>query len=279
MFTKDAITELCQAEAISAAAAAIEAAADRDDAQVALPSDFKLTSLEQFLPFRRRARGAMVTSSLDAFAAYVGAQTSDGLGAVFVEEEAMQAVAVLNLGVPDAPGHADNTATYKTQPTAAWTALQAIANGAPKSQQAAAEWMEDWSSMLECGRDGEDIPVKQAIAAVRKITIEEQRKVESEQADLSASRSTFDQIKASGGGNPLPSWVEIIMHPYKGMALRTFRLRVAVLTDDKAPRLTLRIVKAEEHAEQMASELVGMVKEALSSTGIPALIGTYRPKP
>lgn len=57
MFTKEAIQELAQAQAIAAADATVERA---DIAGlVALPSDFELHNLEQHQTYRRRARGTM----------------------------------------------------------------------------------------------------------------------------------------------------------------------------------------------------------------------------
>lgn len=55
-------------------------------------------------------------------------------------------------------------------------------------------------------------------------------------------------------------------------------LRLGVITSDEKPALLLRIVKAEEHQEEMARELTGKVRDRLVETLVPVLIGTYQPK-
>lgn len=274
MFTKDAIDQISQAAQIRAANEAVAEAFDRHDTQVALPQGFALHDLERFARTRRHQRGSMRTISLQAFQHYISLHAEEGT-AVFVDAKAMTATAVLNLGNPQEPGHADHVAQYVAQPTAAFTALQAVAGGRALTQQALAEWMEDWADIITCGRgDTDAIPTKQAIAAVRKITIEEQRKLETERSDLGASQSTFERIQASSADNPLPSWLDGNTVAYADLAPRTFRLRLAVLTDGKAPQLTLRVQKAEQHTQDLAQELTSLVSTTLDDM-VPAMVGTF----
>lgn len=270
MFTPEAIELLSKAEAVSAAQTAIESTTD---GAVALPNDFTLHDIEKFLGNRRRLRGAMSTSVLADFAQYVKENKEDG-ARVFVNQTDMSAVAVLNIGTPDLPGHADNTATYKLQQTAAFKALGSIATGQGFPQQRVAEFLEDWSTMIQCERDGEDITNARAVAAIRAITIEKLQKVASEEQQLSATRSAFESVKAQG--SDIPAFIDFKTEPYQGLASRVFRLRLGIITEGK-PQLTLRIVKAEEHAEQMATELASLVRAAID-TDVPVLIGSYTVK-
>lgn len=128
MFTKNAIQKLTQAEAITAAAKTLT---DQVDTLVALPKGFKVHDLEQYLQLRRRLRGSMTTPVLADFAAYTAANAETG-ATVFVNTDSMQAVAVLNLGGPTAPGHGDNRAVLAPPKTAAFAALLAVASGGQK---------------------------------------------------------------------------------------------------------------------------------------------------
>lgn len=273
MIDNDAIAALTRAEAISAARHAVAAAFADDDALVALPQEFTERDLERYMPHRRRARGTMRTTSIDDFAAYVLAHAEPG-AAVFVASDSMSAAAVLNLGGPGEPGHADNRAVFAPRQTAAYAALIDITLQ-PRTQPQTAEFMEDWAPMLEClGPDAQPIEPRRAIDAVRRLTIDESRRVDSEVQALSAARSTFDTIKASAGAGHLPAQLRCTCVPYMGLPERVFLLRVSILTDGKAPTLRLRVVKAEEHQEQMAAELLAQLQQLLDGE-VPVYAGAY----
>ena len=275
MFTAEAIQEISRAQAITAASAAVGSAAlgaNGHDA-VALPEQFKLHDLEQYLPTRRRLRGSMTTPVLADFAAYTIDNKEAG-ATVFVNPDAMKAVAVLNLGTPASPGHGDNRAVLAPPKTATFAALLAIASGSQRRQTDVAEYLEDWAPLIRCENEaGEDIAVKHAAAAVRKITIEGTRRQESSEQQLSAARSTFEQVKATGTDH-LPVLIDVTCEPYLGLAARTFRLRLGIVTGDK-PALVLRIVKREQHDEDVAQEMAQLVRGALTGSDVPVLVGSY----
>lgn len=282
MFDKEAIKALQEAQAIAAAQSAIDRAIATDAAEAlgggvtALPSDYKIHDLEDKLPYRRRARGTMKTSSVPDFAAYVAAQAEPGASVVFVDQRRMAAVAVLNLGSPDFPGHADNLAEFGAQETAAYAALRSIATGVAQKQQAVAEFLEDWPGAVKCYHEAADISPPRAIAAVRTLTLESMRRLEATEGQLSAARSTFESVKASSGPDPLPTHVYFSCAPYTGLAERVFVLRLGVRADEKAPGITLRIVNIEQHAEDMAAELAALVRGAVT---VSVMVGTYRALP
>lgn len=277
MFDKQAIQEPSKAEAISAAGQETASAIETDRGVLALPNDFTVHDLEKYLITRRRLRGAMTTSVLVDFARYVADHREAG-ATVFVSRPGMCAEAVLNLGTPAAPGHADNTAKYQPEQTAAYKALMAAVGKAGSqglTQRELAEFMEDWSdSLLYWGGDESPIEGKHAIAAVRRITIEELRKVENAEQQLSASRTAFDQVRATGDMGLLPACIDFCCAPYQGLTQRTFTMRLAIRSGGKDPAMTLRIIKLEEHTEQMAGELAEQVAATIPS-GTPVVIGSY----
>lgn len=274
MMDAAAIKEIRKAEAMGEARLSITDALE-GGAVVALPADYTIHSLEKFLPARLRARGSMTTSSIRDFAAYVAAHADIG-ATVFVDQDRMAATAVLNLGEPDNPGHADDTATMTARRTAAYAALLA-AVAQPLKQAPAAEFLEDWRDTLLCfSSEGEQMPTARAVAAVRKVTIESMRKVESAEGQLSASRSAFENIQATSGDAPLPSTIHFTCVPYHGLDVRTFVLRFGVQTGGDKPAIVLRVAAAEQHAEEMAAELALLLSEAVDDA-FPCLLGAYRP--
>ena len=272
MFDKETLTALQESAAIAQAGLQLVDSAHTKDL-AALPSDFKLHDLEQYLPNRRRMRGVMETESLASFVAYVNGNKEPGT-AVFVDQNTMTATAVLNLGRPDSAGHADNTAIFKPVKTAAYRALLAHANGTGYAQKVIAEFMEDWADNLACfGVDGSAIKVGQAVAAVRKITIDAMRKIESEEQSLGASKSAFESVQASSK-EPLPTLILFACQPYADLEPRQFALRLGVLTGESTPKVNLRISKLEEHQEAMAGELASIITE-LFGEDQKVMLGSY----
>lgn len=278
MISKEAIQELSRAAAIEAATKAIGSARSDigTDGLIALPNDYTVHDIERHMPTRRRQRGSMTTPIVADFAGYVAAQSGDG-AAVFVDPVGMKAVAVLNLGTPAEPGHADHTATYAPQMTAAYAALLKV-HGNGLSQSALAEWMEDWSACLAFWKAGGDsLDPARAVAAVRAITIEGLRRVQTSEQQLSASRSAFEEVKAkaTNEADALPTRIEFACQPYSGMAARTLSLRLSITTTGDKPALTVRIAKHEQHIEQMAAEVCELVRGAIGSIA-PVMVGAYR---
>lgn len=276
MLDASAVQALTQAQAVTATATAITNAVTSvlGRAVAAIPNDFEVKDFEPYLPTRRRARGVMTTSAIADFAAYTQDHAEPG-ASVFVDKDRMAATAVLNLGTPDQPGHADNLAVAALDKSAAFAALLAIANGQPRKQSDVAEFLEDWQNFVTCRAD-DVLGTPQAIAAIRKITIESARKVETEEKALGTSRSAFESVQASST-EQLPTHIEFVCDsPYFGLSTRIFNLRLSVLTTDK-PLIVLRIVKLEEHQEGMAGEFSRLVREALGGD-IPVALGAYQRK-
>ena len=111
-------------------------------------------------------------------------------------------------------------------------------------------------------------------AAIRKLTIETMRKLESEEQSLSASRSAFESVQATSK-EPIPTTILFMCQPYKDLNERTFALRLAIQTSGDKPSVSLRIVKAEQHNEEMANELAALIGANFSGEGVPVLIGAY----
>lgn len=272
MIDKDAIKALTEAESISAASTAVEIGLVQNNGALALPEDFKLHDLEPYLPSRRRMRGSMTTTTANDFGAYVKKNAEAG-AMVFVDKNNMHAVAVLNLGTTDAPGHCDNKATFKAERTAAYHALLSFVGANARKQVEVAEFFEDWADLLAFRNDSGEVPLAKAIGAVRNLTIEASKKLNATEGNLSATRSTFESVQATSE-DPIPTYVTFTTEPYFGLQSRAFVLRVSILTTGEKPLLSLRIIKQEQHDEEMAQELAELVRGVVDE-GFPVAIGTF----
>lgn len=283
MLTKEAIDALAEAQSILAADTAMSGAINQGpgDGLVALPTNYTVHDLEKALPFRRRPRGAMTTSVLGDFHNYLTKHLEAG-AAVFVDQKTMSATAVLNLGTPAAPGHADNTAVLGLKMTAAYKALAHITGNGARSQVTIAEFLEDWTANIKCQVQGDgeeeeatDLPVRRAVAAVRKITIEGMRTLENEEKNLSASRSLIEQVQVKNQAT-MPTRITFTCEPYLGLRTRDFHMRLSVITMGDKPSLALRVVNLEKHEEEMAEELASLVRSQVGAL-VPVHIGSYSP--
>lgn len=269
-----------QGEAIAEAKACTDGAMT-DKGLLLLPSDFTRHDLEPFMQFRRHMRGTMSTAVIGHFAAYTKDHAEAG-ASVFIDADKMQATAVLNLGHRDAAGHCDHRAVLTARKTAAYTALRQVGGGMPMSQQDAAEFCEDWAGFIGYYRevDGttEQIAPKHAIAAIRRITIEGLRKVESSEQQLSATRSAFESVNAKSD-DPLPTMLTFNCEPFFGLRVRSFTMRLGVRTSHDKPMLNLRLVNIEAAEEEMAEELAALIRNEFDdSWANRVLIGTHSAK-
>jgi uncharacterized protein YfdQ (DUF2303 family) len=239
---------------------------------IALPQNFEQIDVEEYLPARIRARGNFVSPYMNDFVAYAAQHKEDG-ASVFVDAENIIATAVLNLGTPTTPGHADQLAKLFPKRTAAYEAMRNITRS-PQPQREMAEFLEDWMPYWSALHEGNTLTQGQAVLAIRNLTVEAAIKADHQEESLSASRSTFESVKASSA-HTLPGVIIFKCKPYPDLKEREFVLRLSVLTNDKTPRFQLRITALEEHIEQMATEFAVQIREAAEGQ-IPVLIGSYQ---
>lgn len=238
---------------------------------VVLPDDFTRHDIESYLPKRIRARGNFETPYINDFVAYAVTHKEAGAG-IFVDAENMRAVAVLNLGTPDAPGHADQKTSLQPKRTAPYDALRTLVRSS-QSQREMAEWLEDWMGAWKAFDGDTEILPPTALQAVRNLTIEAASRSEHKEESLSAARSTFENVTAHSA-HTLPSRIEFSCKPYPDLESRNFVVRLGVLTGESKPKFSLRITALEDHVEQMATEFAVLIREA-SENQLPVLIGAY----
>jgi uncharacterized protein YfdQ (DUF2303 family) len=269
------IEALEEGQAITAAHAAVTAAVQTEFGITALVDECRgarVVDLEEYQPVRRRMRGTMETTSIQSFADYAE-HHSDG-AAVFVDGSTMRATAVLNLGDPGTPGHADNVARLSLRKMAAFDALLTV-NGRQQSQKALVEFLEDWGPLVQAKyfRGDTEVSPGLAVAALRDITIDSARKANSQVEQLSVARTTFERIQADGNAHT-PTFIYWTCQPYAELAARTFVLRLSILTGNESLGLNLRIQNLEQHTEEMGQELVDLVRNVIGDR-IPVAQGTY----
>lgn len=245
------------------------------DEIIALPSDFEIKSLAKFYPNRSRFTGSFSTNSVDGFAEYVTSHAQEN-NACFIDADAMSSKVIFNIGDTHTPGHCDDTAILALVKTAPFDVLLNI-NEKRLSQKSVAEFIEDWRAFITCeDQDGVNMPLPRALNAVRKITIESVAKQETVVGNFNAQSSAMESIDINSAEIP-PTFINFTCSPYAGLPGRTFSLRLSIVTNDKTPALTLRIVNIEVHKEEMAQQFKDIVKSKLSNVtpAVNTFIGKF----
>ncbi|USR38121.1 YfdQ family protein [Ectopseudomonas hydrolytica] len=239
------------------------------------PESCKLTNLEPFQLSRDRFRGSLHTHSLKAFATYVerhiGGEEDTG-AAGFVDQDAMSATVIFNLGSPDDAGHGDDRATLTLKPTAAYKALDEVV-GRPLSQQQLAEFLEDWAPHLVASAGDDQLPIPAAINAIRRMSIKAIAEVNSEVGDLNNRRSAMEEIEAKSL-ETLPTTFVFSTKPYDPLEVAAITLRLSVITGSKDPVLKLRWVGQEAQQEAFAEEFQQVLTSEIGGL-LRLTIGTY----
>ncbi|AFM32605.1 MULTISPECIES: DUF2303 family protein [Stutzerimonas stutzeri subgroup] len=269
--SKEAIQHI-ESQAIIAAAKPI--VIDDGTSVAVLPEAVSLRSLEQYQPLRDRFRGTLRTHSLRDFTKYVAAHdnANQPRPGGFIDQDAMSATVIFNLGEPDHAGHGDDTATLTLKPTAAYSALQGVV-GRALGQKELAEWLEDWLPNLEA-QDGETtLQMLQAINAVRRMVIKATSQRDSNVGDFSASRSAMDEIEAKSQ-DTLPSAFIFTTVPFEGLDVADIKLRLSVITGRDEPLLKLRWVGEEAQREAFAQEFKDVLEQEVGGL-VPLTIGTF----
>lgn len=274
-FSIEAIKHIQQSQT----AEAVQGAVDKSTLQsqlVAVPADFTLVSLEKYQEHRDRFRGEMNTSSIAEFIDYVK-DHGETNQQCFINEDSMAAVNIFNFGSIHTPGHCDDRAIVTLKRTAEYKALCQI-NGETVSQKTAAEFLEDWDTFITCiDEQGEVIAPAKAIAAVRRITIEANRKSESEQSNFRTEKSALESMSVDTNAG-LPATVRFKCVPYAGLQEYEFDLRFGVLTSSEVPKIVMRIKRFETYPEQFAQEFSALLKAGFDGyEKAPAIsIGTFK---
>ncbi|WP_046024007.1 YfdQ family protein, partial [Morganella morganii] len=237
-------TAISQIKNMAVAALSLDAVEKSLCPAVILPGDFNVKSLEHLQEGRYRFRGAMDTTSIADFVKYsLQHGIEDGVSC-FIDADEMAAKTIFNIGTIGDPGHADNTATVSLKKTSPFASLLNV-NGRRQGQKELAEWLEDWrDNLMAFDAEGNVIDIKQAINAVRKITIEASRSADHEDRDFGASRSVMESVEAKSR-DIMPAVFQFTCTPYDELSERAIKLRYSVLTGGDVPVLVLRIVQLE----------------------------------
>lgn len=256
---------------ISTLAVAATKDIETDFPAVMLPNGIELKSLEPLQAHRNQFRATFSTQRFGSLIEYAKANDQEN-AQCFIDQEQMNAEIVFDMGSTEKAGHAKHRANLRMQKTAAFKALVKI-NGTRCSQRDFSDFLEDWGDYLKAYHCDDEISVKNAVQAVRKMTIDYARNEEHEVGDFAAKKSAMEAVEAKSTLQ-LPTDLTFTCNPYNGLDTRTFYLRLQVLTGSGEPVLVARLIQAEQMEEAIATEFADKLSAALNETKIKVNIGT-----
>lgn len=233
-----------------------------------VPTGMSIESIEQFMFTRNQFRAKMETESIDDFIKYFKDYEGDNC---FINAENMAAKSIFDLGTTSEPEHCKHKASLSLKKTAAFKAVNRL-SGNQFSQRELADWLEEWHDFvipLEDNTEKKPMAMAMAIASIRKLTIESKQKSDHEERNFSTRKTAMSEIEAKSEDG-LPGYFQFKCVPYDGLEERTFDIRIGIKTSHETPYFSLRVMREESIAEELAKEF----KEILTKN-LPEDTSTY----
>jgi uncharacterized protein YfdQ (DUF2303 family) len=239
-----------------------------------IPEGYKLADLEQYQAQPNALRGTYHARTIAEFARYVLEQDSLRYARIFLDPEAMSAVARLDHGNAGDPGWGRHRAAVKLASPPAFAAFMEIA-AAPVTQTLLIDYVTDWADHLEFSAAGAEAPwvdmkPAAAVQALRKVSTEVHRDATHTQTDTARERSVLEKASIVSTPPLLLRWSGI---PAEGLAERSLRARLVYLPKDP-PQIRVRPIGLAELRQAMADEFRDQVREAIAEAA-PVHIGTF----
>lgn len=246
-----------------------------------VPNDFKLQSLEQYLPTPSRKKGSFTTGLIESFKSYCTQELSeseDSHAACFINDERLSAKAFFDVGTMNNPEHCENSASFKLELTQEYIAITQQ-NNQQLQQLDFTYWLEDYRPYIDSMLDstGEPIDFKKAIHALRKITFTAQTESNHNEEHLASEQSGFTRIEAkSGAEQNLPVFIHFKCQPSPDLEEITIKARIIPQNTQKGVQIKLQLIQFEKMKQDLAISFKDMIQENLKELDMETYIGIYQ---
>lgn len=228
----------------------------------------RVLDLDKFETGRNRRRGEFNTSAVSSFAKFINDKANLNNTAVFVDKDAMKAVAILNFEEDDfEQGHLDYRAIMTAKPTTVFDKLTAMHKQGRINQKVFAEFLEDWAFIFKAiNSDGEEIAISSAIGAVRQMRLDTSVVSDSSVGNFKESRSRLASIEAKSTHGALPAFFEVTDPCFNELTATTIKLRLAISSNGDDPVFSLSIMGLEALIDAKSVELADLIGKELGDT-------------
>lgn len=261
-------------EAAKAIAATLE---DGSVPIVSLPDNYKIHSLNSYMPLKARFTGTFSTSRFACFVSYHKSKTIDDAAPVFVDPKKMAATAIYDMGNTDYPGHCEHQALLVLERTAEFAAYRKLVERGDVSQRELADWIEDWRDCLSTvDEDGASLSISALIVTVRNITVEAMAKRDSEEGSFSSKKTTLESVEARSAVGKLPKQINFLCIPYNGLPVQSFRFRISIRPTVDKTNFGVHRIQGEVEDEATANNFCDLITKELGSNAT-VYHGTFAP--
>lgn len=248
-------------------------------AAVLVPDGYKLELTERLNKHPSRMRAQFAADSIAEFVGYVG-EHADDLSRVFVDPAQLEALAVLDYGIVDAPRWGQHRAHCKLRLDECYRDLrQALTtNLSPEavvdlildhpaafrfSAVAPEEWLEHAGATGADTDEGAMTP-QQAVQALRKLKTHISRESAHESTDTSRNRSTLERAAVT---NRVPLTLIAHCQPAPELDAREFLLRLRYRLEGDKPIVSLRLLHKGQVEQAIAADFRDKLRAALGEDG------------
>lgn len=248
---------------------------------VMVPDNFKMQSIEKYLPAPSRKKGAFNTSLIESFTNYCTQeleQSEHNHAACFINADRLSANAIFDVGTINDPKHAENTASFILEKTQEFIAILE-ANNNKLGQLDFTYWLEDYRPYVADLFDsaGESIDFKKGIHALRKITFTAQTESNHTEEHLSSEQSGFTRIEAkSGAEQNLPATIEFRCKPSPDLEEISIHARIIPQNSPRGVEIKLQLIQLERIKQDLAISFKEMIQDSLKELDLKTYIGTYQ---
>lgn len=268
------MSEIIHNEDIKDAHDALVAAYATNRHVVALPADFKLVDITQYLPAPQRQTGCFSAEQIaDVFAYYK--QNKSAQSRIFVDTEEVQIKCIMDFGGNDSPGHKEHFAKWVAKPSPVYKKLLSMDNNRWEQKQFT-DFLEDFAVELSAlGADQQKIEHSTAIQAARNITLDTARNRTQMVDSFSASNSAMEKVSAKTD-HGLPHYLQLVSPAYLGdasfMAIQVL-VAIGIVTGGEKLGYSTRIIGAQQIRLQTAAAMRNLAIQATSAAEV--LTGTF----
>lgn len=211
-----------------------------DKPMIIVPNDYKLIDLEQYEPTPSQFRGTFKTTLIDEFAGYINTNGTDKT-CIFINPDTEIAAAIIDMGTANNPEWGKHRAELKLKKLPEFKKLTEL-NNTVLSQLDFIDFAEDFAGSIQFVND-EMVPIdfRQAIAAIRKLTINSTQNSESTVGNFNASHSSLDAIEIKANGSKPPHGFTFTCAPYDAFPDLAINCQIRYLTEGKNVNLKFRV--------------------------------------
>jgi uncharacterized protein YfdQ (DUF2303 family) len=217
-------------------------------------------SLEHLLARPKHHKAFFSTALIDEFVAYASRNAADNKhSSAYIDTESMTAQTIFDHGDALEPQWGHHRAQLRLKQLPEYKALLQN-NNRDLSQQDFVDFLSDWKSSVFF----EDESFLTVLNRIRKLTVTNLSKAESEIGNFNATASALESVEVSAGSTKPPEEFMFNCTPYEQFGQRVFLCEIRAKVDGSNIKLRYRIQQLDAITDDIAREFKTKLSEQLN---------------